>query len=102
VQPKPGVGNINPALYYLAQKRSQCFSRCYRREQHGSMYAGNAELHGCGKLGYSAGPGYDLATGLGSVDAYNLVTQWSNAPAVGTTTTVTANPTSIRPAAALR
>ena len=31
--------------------------------------------------GYSAGPGYDLATGLGSVDAYNLVTGWNGTPA---------------------
>jgi subtilase family serine protease len=27
--------------------------------------------------GYDAGRGYDLATGLGSIDAYNLVTNWS-------------------------
>ncbi|MGA2502412.1 MAG: S53 family peptidase [Tepidisphaeraceae bacterium] len=29
--------------------------------------------------GYSAGAGYDLTTGLGSVDANNLVNSWSNA-----------------------
>jgi subtilase family serine protease len=28
--------------------------------------------------GYSAGAGYDLATGWGSVDAYNLASHWSN------------------------
>jgi subtilase family serine protease len=28
--------------------------------------------------GYSAGVGYDLATGLGSVDAYNLASHWLN------------------------
>jgi hypothetical protein len=28
-------------------------------------------------FGYSAGPGYDLVTGLGSVDVNNLVSQWS-------------------------
>ena len=40
---------------------------------------------GSGSFGYAAGPGYDLATGLGSVDAYNLVTGWTSlAPAVGT------------------
>src|SRR5208337_2539555 len=31
-----------------------------------------------GTLGYSAGPGYDQTTGLGSVDAFNLVHQWSS------------------------
>jgi uncharacterized protein (TIGR03437 family) len=35
-----------------------------------------------GTFGLSAGPGYDEATGLGSVDAYNLVHQWSTKPAV--------------------
>jgi adhesin/invasin len=29
-----------------------------------------------GSFGYAAGPGYDQASGLGSVDAYNLVTGW--------------------------
>src|SRR5205085_9317067 len=33
-----------------------------------------------GSLGLSAGPGYDLVTGLGSVDAFNLVHQWSSTP----------------------
>lgn len=28
--------------------------------------------------GWSAAPGYDMASGLGSVDAYQLVTNWSN------------------------
>ncbi|WP_254062403.1 Ig-like domain repeat protein [Acidobacterium sp. S8] len=31
--------------------------------------------------GYDAGPGYDVATGLGSVNAYNLVEKWSTATA---------------------
>src|SRR5208337_1697221 len=33
--------------------------------------------------GYSAGAGYDLATGLGSVDANALVTAWGGATAAG-------------------
>jgi len=32
---------------------------------------------GSGELGYSAGVGYDQASGWGSIDAYNLVEQWS-------------------------
>jgi len=31
--------------------------------------------------GFSAGPGYDLVTGLGSINAYNLVENWSSATA---------------------
>jgi uncharacterized protein (TIGR03437 family) len=33
-------------------------------------------------LGHKAGPGYDLATGLGSPDAYNLIQAWKQYPAV--------------------
>lgn len=40
-------------------------------------------------VGYSAGPGYDLATGLGSFDANALITKWSAASATaGSTTTL--------------
>lgn len=39
-----------------------------------------------GSYGYSAGVGYDLATGLGSVDFYNLVTNWKG-PSSGTPST---------------
>ncbi|GGG92460.1 Ig-like domain repeat protein [Silvibacterium dinghuense] len=38
---------------------------------------------------YNAGTGYDLASGLGSVDAYKLVTNWGNVTFAGTTTTLT-------------
>lgn len=37
---------------------------------------------------WSASPGYDLATGLGSVDANNLVTKWSSTNLQATTTTI--------------
>jgi pro-kumamolisin-like protein/Big-like domain-containing protein len=38
--------------------------------------------------GYGAGPGYDLATGLGSVNANNLVHDWIQPAATSTTTLV--------------
>jgi hypothetical protein len=41
--------------------------------------------------GYAAGPGYDLATGLGSIDANVLVTNW-NSRSNGTATTTTFTP----------
>lgn len=37
---------------------------------------------------YNAAPGYDLATGLGSVDAYQLVTNWPKVKFAATTTTL--------------
>jgi uncharacterized protein (TIGR03437 family) len=97
VQSAPGVGNINPMLYRLAQSVPNAFHDITVGNNVVPCKLGTPDCTNAGTLGYSAGPGYDLATGLGSVDAYNLVTQWSSAPAVGTTTTVTANPTSILP-----
>jgi Pro-kumamolisin, activation domain/Bacterial Ig-like domain (group 3) len=46
-----------------------------------------------GDLGFPAGTGYDLATGLGSVDAFNLVNAWSTAAAAfqGSKTAITAS-----------
>jgi hypothetical protein len=38
--------------------------------------------------GYNAGIGYDLATGLGSVDAHNLVTKWSSVVSLASITTL--------------
>ena len=40
--------------------------------------------------GYSAGAGYDLATGLGSVNAQNLVNNWSSITFLPSTTTLSA------------
>jgi hypothetical protein len=46
--------------------------------------------------GYNAGTGYDLATGLGSVNANNLVTQWSSVTFLPSTTTLNSlTPTTI-------
>jgi hypothetical protein len=45
--------------------------------------------------GYSAGAGYDLATGLGSVDVANLIKYWSTVTFTPTTTTLSVNPTSL-------
>lgn len=40
-------------------------------------------------MGFAAAPSYDLATGLGSVDAYNLVMEWNSG--TSSTTSVTAS-----------
>jgi len=47
-----------------------------------------------GLAGYLVTAGYDEATGLGSIDVANLLTNWSAATTVATTTTLTASPTS--------
>lgn len=90
-----GLGNINPALYNLAQSTTGLFH---------DIVTGNNDVpcakgvNGCvnGSLGYSAGSGYDLATGLGSVDAFNLITKWTSVPpATGTSIALSATPASI-------
>jgi hypothetical protein len=96
---RPGLGNINPALYSLAQNTTGLFHDIVTGSNDVPCAAGSK---GClnGSEGFSAGVGYDLATGLGSVDAYNLVTKWTSVPPVtGTTITLTATPPSIAPTA---
>ena len=44
--------------------------------------------------GYSTGTGYDLATGLGSVNVANLVNKWSSVSFRATNTTLSLSPTS--------
>jgi|GEM_PF-280329 len=93
-QPKAGLGNINPTLYRLAQTAPAAFHDITAGYNIVPCTVGTPDCTS-GQFGYGAGPGYDLVTGLGSVDAYALATAWTAAPSVSTTTTVTANPTSI-------
>ncbi len=70
-----GLGNINPNLYKLASTTSNVF--------HDATTGSNfvpcvASAPGCvgGALGYSAGAGYDMVTGLGSIDVSNMFLAW--------------------------
>ncbi len=92
---KPGLGNMNPLLYSLAQNTTGPFHDITAGDNIVPCAAG---VKGCvaGSYGYKAGPGYDLATGLGSVDAYSLVTKWTSLPpAVGTKSVLSASPAGI-------
>ncbi len=51
--------------------------------------AGNTNL--TGETGFTAGAGYDEATGLGSVNVSNLLSKWSSAIVTGSTTTLSLN-----------
>jgi uncharacterized protein (TIGR03437 family) len=103
LQAKPGLGNINPNLYLLASNPST--ASAFHDITAGSNIVPCAPgSTGCksGSYGYNAGPGYDQATGLGSVDAYNLATNWKGgggggggAATIATSITVTANPPAI-------
>ena len=94
-------GNINPTLYALAAKET--LSGCNSTNGSGSACVFNDVTDGTNSMpcfvstlncqvtiqgdeygtlpGYNAGTGFDLATGLGSVNATNLVNAWVNATA---------------------
>jgi uncharacterized protein (TIGR03437 family) len=93
VQQQAGLGNINPELYRLAQSSPGVFHDITVGSNIVPCAGGSPDCT-TGAFGYNAGPGYDLATGLGSVDAYNMVTQW-NSPAAATTTSLVASPTTV-------
>ncbi len=79
-QQAPGVGNVNPKLYSLAQTNPEIFHDVTAGNNIISVTCGGRSRN-CvpGAWGYNAGPGYDQASGLGSLDAYALVNTWHNA-----------------------
>ena len=71
-------GNVNPTLYSLARRTPSAFHDITVGNNIVPCRLGTPNCT-TGSMGYSAGVGYDQATGLGTVDAYNLVTAWSGA-----------------------
>ncbi len=68
-------GNINTGLYALAQSSPGAFHDVTSGGNWMPCLAGSPNCSG-GLLGYSAGKGYDMATGLGSIDVFKLVNSW--------------------------
>jgi subtilase family serine protease len=107
-----GQGNANHVLYKLASSPAQRNANCNSSTNPVSSCIFNDVTSGtieapctpgspnCNRSlasdlygilsGYSAGTGYDLATGLGSVNAYNLVHNWGT-PGISTATSLTLN-----------
>ena len=73
---QPGLGNINPTLYRLAKSTPNAFHDIVNGDNNEPCVQGSPQCVN-GMMGYAAAPGYDLATGLGTIDANNLVTQWT-------------------------
>ena len=102
------LGNVNPVLYGLAGQVSHIFHDVTKGSisiacKAGTSSCSNTSSTGFGVLlessGTPAGPakaGYDLATGLGSLDVTNLVGGW---PAAGAATATTIAVTSNMPVA---
>jgi subtilase family serine protease len=69
-------GNVNRGLYQVARYASNAFHDITSGGNWMPCQAGTRDCLRGGLLGYAAGRGYDLATGLGSVDAFKLVNDW--------------------------
>jgi Pro-kumamolisin, activation domain/Bacterial Ig-like domain (group 3)/Putative binding domain, N-terminal len=91
---QPGLGNINPTLYRMAQTTSGVFHDITVGNNIVPCTSGSPNCVG-GQLGYNAGAGYDQTTGLGSADIDSLVVHWAASLGASTSTTLRANPTSI-------
>lgn len=82
-----GVGNANPILYQIAQGTPAAFHDITTGSNAVVCIAGSPNCNG-NTSGYgvmsccNAGTGYDMATGLGSVDAAALVAVWPRLTAV--------------------
>jgi subtilase family serine protease len=86
--PNVGLGNINPILYGLANGPlySTIFHDILTGNNSVQCSQGTPNCPNGGAIGFAATPGYDQATGLGSIDVFNLVSNWSNpnSPPAGT------------------
>ena len=73
---RAGLGNINPMLYSLAQSAPGAFHDVTTGSNIVPCVIRSTQDCTTGTMGYRAGTGYDLVTGLGSVDAYALAQAW--------------------------
>jgi subtilase family serine protease len=89
-------GNPNSRFYPLAAQAAAVFHDVTSGTNAVPCVGGSSGCStksGVGHMnGYSAGTGYDLATGLGSVDANNLATSWSNVTPPPTIVSLSPNP----------
>lgn len=70
-----GSGNINTVLYPLAARLPSAFHDVQTGH---NKVPFSPPCVASTQIGYNALPGYDLATGLGSIDAFVLVTHWTS------------------------
>jgi subtilase family serine protease len=112
------LGNVNYVLYDLANQQGRADTACNAvtgSSKSGCIFhdvttdtnsmpcingssdcniANSSDRYGL-LAGYNSNAGYDLSTGLGSVDAANLVNNWVNATFTSSTTTLALSPTTI-------
>jgi len=89
-----GLGNVNSMLYSLAGSAPSSFHDITTGDNKVPCVHGSTGCPSGGTIGYSAGTGYDQASGLGSVDVFNLATSWPGYAATPNYS-VSANPPSV-------
>lgn len=72
-------GNVNPTLYKLNGTTPTAFHDVTTGNNIVPCQVGTPNCPSSGSYGYSAGTGYDLVTGLGSLEVTNLVNAWTGA-----------------------
>jgi subtilase family serine protease len=84
------LGNIGPTLYGLANgpTASSIFHDIITGNNSVVCSQGTPNCPNGGSIGYNAATGYDLATGLGTLDVNMLVTNWASATPTGTGSTI--------------
>ena len=70
-------GNVNPILYGLAANSSNAFHDITSGNNMVPCTQGTPDCPSSGMIGFNAGPGYDLTTGLGSIDVGALAAAWN-------------------------
>jgi hypothetical protein len=85
-------GNLNPTLYKLAHNAATYSTVFHDITGGNNVVPCVAGSNGCanGLLGWNAGPGYDMATGLGSIDGWQLYVALGGPALAATNTSVTA------------
>lgn len=81
-----GLGNINPTLYGLANgpNAASVFHDITSGNNSVECSQGTPNCPNGGVIGFDATVGYDQASGIGSFDVNNLVTNWASATPTGT------------------
>jgi subtilase family serine protease len=84
------IGNANPTLYalgnnalYYNTSSASVFHDITTGNNDDPCEGGSINCPGPNPIGYSAGVGYDLNTGWGSVDLYNLASAWNKVTPLG-------------------
>ena len=80
------IGNANPVIYALANSTyyNNVFHDVTVGNNESPCKAGSTDCPLGGDIGYTAGVGYDLTSGWGSVNAFNLANCWSVGSSGGT------------------